>query len=191
MVCALTFDDGPDGRWTPQILDLLYDAGAHASFFLLGCKIAGDEALIHRIRDEGHDIGVHGWSHQHLPALTEQQIETDLWLTTVALRDTLGEYPTLWRAPYLDTDCRSLDIAANMGLTHVGCDVIVGDWAEVDAQVIAQNVLSDLKDGDVVLLHDGIPPDGGSGIDSRQPTVDAVALLLDTPGVTWCRVSDL
>ncbi len=76
-------------------------------------------------------------------------------------------------------------------MTHVGADVIPGDWTNIDAQQIAQRSLDGLKDGDILLLHDSYPPDGGSGTQDRQPTVDALALLLDTPGVTWVRVSDL
>jgi hypothetical protein len=76
-------------------------------------------------------------------------------------------------------------------MRHVGCDIITGDWNSSDPQLIAMAALSSLRDGSIVLLHDGIPPDGGSGTDSRQPTVDAVALLLETPGVTWCSVGEL
>lgn len=191
MICSLTFDDGCDGRWTPQILDLLYDAQAHATFFVLGCKVAGNEALLRRMVDEGHEVGNHGWSHQHLPTLTTEQLETDLRTTSQAIHAAIDEWPSLWRAPYLDLGLREDGVALGLGLTHAGCDVIPGDWALTDPQQIAQNVLSNLKDGDIVLLHDGVPPDGGTGTQDRQPTVDALALLLDTPGVTWVRVSDL
>ncbi len=191
MVCAMSIDDGPDGRWTPQILDLLYDAGAHATFFVLGAHIGGNEPLLQRMVDEGHEVGNHGWSHQHLPTLTTEQLETDLRTTSQAIHGVLDEWPTLWRAPYLDRGPREDGVALGLGLTHVGCDVIPADWTNIDAQQIAQRSLDGLRNGGILLLHDGIPPDGGSGTQDRQPTCDALALLLDTPGVQWVKVSDL
>ncbi len=191
MIAALSFDDGPDGRWTPQILDLLYDAGTHATFFVLGAHIAGNEALLQRMIDEGHEVGNHGWSHRHLPRLSDDEVRSELDRTDRAIGDVIDEEPLIWRAPYLDVDERLELIAADLFMRHIGCDVIPGDWNLSDPQQIAQNVLSELKDGDIVLLHDGIPPDGGSGTDSRQPTCDALALLLETPGISWCSVSEL
>ncbi len=192
MVCALTFDDGPS-QWTAPILDLLAEHEAHATFFLTGQRILGNEKLLYRMQDEGHEIGNHTWTHRHLPTLTDAEIWRELVDTAQEIADcTRGELQILhWRAPYLDVDERVTRIGRQAGAFHVGADVIPGDWNCGDAQEIAQRVLSNLSDGEVVLLHDGIPPDGGSGTKTRKPTVSAVALLLDTPDVSWCKVSDL
>jgi peptidoglycan/xylan/chitin deacetylase (PgdA/CDA1 family) len=186
----LTFDDGPS-QWTEPILDLLAEHDQHATFFVTGQHIAGNESKLRDMVADGQEIGVHGWTHKHLPLLTRAQVEDELYRTKHAILSAANVLTNLWRAPYLDTDERVNAIATTLLLGHVGADVIVGDWAETDPQVIAQRVLDGLQDGQIVLLHDGIPPDGGSGTNTRQPTVDAVALLLDTPGVTWCTVSDL
>jgi peptidoglycan/xylan/chitin deacetylase (PgdA/CDA1 family) len=190
MVCALTFDDGPS-QWTEPILDLLDEHKQFATFFVTGAHIAGNESKLREMVADGQEIGVHGWTHRHLPTLTRSQVEDELYRTHHAIGSATGVTDGLWRAPYLDTDERVNAIATTLGLTHVGADVIVGDWNETDPQVIAQRVLDGLTDGQIVLLHDGIPPDGGSGTNTRQATVDAVALLLGTPGVTWCSVGEL
>ncbi len=191
LVAALSFDDGPS-QWTAPILDLLDEHDVHATFFVVGMRVAAcDPKILVRMLDYGHEIGNHTWNHPHLPALSDIEVRMELQSTGEAIAAMCQWYPPIWRAPYLDLTEREMRLAEQYGLTHVGCDVIPGDWALTDPQQIAQNVLSDLKDGDIVLLHDGIPPAGGSGTADRQPTVDAVALLLDTPNVSWCRVSDL
>ena len=78
-----------------------------------------------------------------------------------------------------------------MGMTHVGCTVNTGDWNEPRAERIAQLVTSTLSDGAIIDLHDGLPPDGGTGTKDRQPTVDATGLILPTAGVEWVTVGDL
>lgn len=181
MTLELTFDDGPS-EWTPQILDLLAEFVVQATFFVIGQHIEGNEGILLRADYEGHAIGNHTWSHPRLtgPAMTSNTIRRELKDTSAKIADVTGTWPAAWRAPYYAADGRALSIAADLGLTrHVGSDIVPDDWMLDDAEEIARRVLRD-NDG-IVTLHDGIPPGGGSArcTSSRQPTVDAVRLILE------------
>ncbi len=176
-----TFDDGPS-EWTPQILDLLAEHNRKATFFVVGSQIEGREGILLRADFEGHAIGNHTWSHPRLtgPDVTRGKIWGELRKTSVAIEAVTGTWPRAWRAPFYATDQRVLAVARSLGLaSHIESDIIPDDWMLDDPEEIARRVL---RDGDgIVTLHDGIPPDGGSErcTASRQPTVDALRLILE------------
>lgn len=180
MTLHLTFDDGPSD-WTEPILDLLAEHHAVASFFVVGQQIAGREHLVASMADEGHTVGVHSWSHPRLTEITGTAVRRELGDTAALIADVTGQRPSVYRAPYFATNQWVDQIAGELGLTHVGADVVPDDWCKVDAEEIARIVLSEAGPGKVVCLHDGIPPDGRSEscTQSRQPTVDAVRLILE------------
>ncbi len=175
----LTWDDGPS-QWTPAILDLLYDHDVHATFFVIGQHIAGRENILRRMVDEGHRVGNHTWTHPNLTGLTNDAIRFELAYTQAAIQDACGVTVEVWRAPSYRIDDRVTAIAQSLNLEHMGSDVIPDDWMLTDPAEIAERVLR-AKPSDIVTLHDGIPPDGGSErcTDSRQPTVDALLLILE------------
>ena len=181
---TLTFDDGPS-QWTPAILDLLAKYGLHAIFFVTGDNVAGHETTLRRAHREGHELGVHGWTHRRLtdPALTDNTIRLELADTMDVIEEITDFAPTRYRAPYFAHDERVQSIAASLGLTHMGADVIPNDWLATNAEALAAKTLAKLetKPGGVICFHDGIPPDGGSThcTDSRQVTVDALWILLE------------
>lgn len=188
MRVALTFDDGPS-EWTPGLLDVLAEHQARATFFVLGFNIRVGE-LVRQIRLGGHEVGVHGFTHTRLPVAVSPRAE--LSITAELVERFTGEKPTWWRAPHLDTDDRSLRLALELGLEHVGADIDPADWVAPDPRVIADRVFTSISDGAIVLLHDGIPPDGGTGTTSRQPTVDAVRMILQgLPDTEFVTVSEL
>lgn len=182
-VCnTLTFDDGPS-IWTPQILDRLAEHGKHAMFFLVGHSMLnpGSAKIVRRIHEEGHTLGNHSWTHRRLTDLVDIDVRGELESTSELIALVTGSAPTLFRAPYFGRDDRVDAIAAELGMTHVGASCVPDDWATDDAEAVARVVLSELRPGAVVSLHDGIPPDGGSQrcTQSRQPTVEAVRLILE------------
>lgn len=181
----LTFDDGPSSEWTPQILDLLANHDVQATFFVIGCHIKGRDKILTRACADGHTIGVHAWAHPRLTDLTDDQVDYELHRTREQIYLWTGWAPRVWRAPYYAADARVLRIARSLGLEHVGADVVPDDWMLNDAAVIAERVLEATRNRvDVanVTLHDGIPPGGGSAscTQSRQPTVDALRIILET-----------
>ena len=177
----LTFDDGPS-EWTFPILDLLAEHHALATFFVVGQQIEGREHIIASIHDLGHTVGVHSWSHARLTAIPLSGARVELAKTADAIARVTGERPQVWRAPYFATDEAVDGVAAELGLVHQGADVIPDDWRLDDPEVIARIVLDEARGGEIVCLHDGIPPDGGSEhcTASRQTTVDAVRMILES-----------
>lgn len=94
-VVALTFDDGPNSRYTPQILDILYEQQAAATFFLLGEKMDGNELLIREIAASGHEIGSHTFSHPDLTALDNSEIQKEIRQTDEALKKFFRTIPSV------------------------------------------------------------------------------------------------
>jgi peptidoglycan/xylan/chitin deacetylase (PgdA/CDA1 family) len=175
----LTFDDGPS-QWTEPILDLLAEHGQTATFFVVGESIAGRGRILQRMLEEGHTIGNHTFTHARLTDLENAQVSAEFRACSAVITLACGAVPTVWRAPMFARDERIDRVAKSCKLTeHMGRDVEPHDWNIADAELIAAKVLALAEPGAVVCLHDGIPPDGGNGTSSRQPTVDAVRLILE------------
>ena len=97
---ALTFDDGPDPVWTPQLLDGLKERGVHATFFLIGKKVEGQEKLVERIYREGHLIGNHTYNHVDLSKLAKRDAKEEIEKTSNEIYKITGEYPCYLRPPF-------------------------------------------------------------------------------------------
>lgn len=147
----LTFDDGPDPRWTPQVLDVLRRHGVHAVFFQVGQNVAAYPDLVARIRSEGHLIGNHTWSHAKLTDLRNRAIGDQLDRTDAAL----GERVRCVRPPYGATDPRVAGVIDARGQRTVLWDVDPQDWAKPGADRIVRRVLGQVHDGARILMHDG------------------------------------
>ncbi|MBM3662325.1 MAG: polysaccharide deacetylase family protein [Actinobacteria bacterium] len=96
---SLTFDDGPDPLFTPRVLDALREAGARATFFMMGTMLERHPDLGRRVVDEGHEVGNHTWSHENLAFLDEVDIRSQLERAHAASTDTLGVTPRWFRPP--------------------------------------------------------------------------------------------
>lgn len=155
-VVALTFDDGPEARYTLQLLDVLYEQQVPATFFLVGEQIPGNELIVKEMAASGHEIGSHTNSHTNLNLLTQAQAREDLeqmqkeldkalgWHAEVKyLRPPYGEYPD-W-----------METAGDLNLALWTLDSL--DWQTPKADAIYQQILSKAKDGDVIVLHDNNP----------------------------------
>lgn len=149
---ALTFDDGPDPRWTPRILDILAAADARATFFVLRDHVLAHPELVRRAADAGHEIGVHGADHWDMTRLTSAQLDRSLADTKRAVADLVGREPVLMRPPYGRFDAPVLHAARSHGLQLI----LWSDWlpgrnsASASAALLAQ-----LTPGAVILCHDG------------------------------------
>lgn len=193
---ALTFDDGPDGRWTPMILDTLASRHVKATFFVIGVNVDAHIPLVRRIYREGHLIGNHTYTHPNLartsPFVTRLEIDANQRLIEAAL----DRRSLFFRSPYLgDADPTTVDelgpvaVASARGYITVGLRVDGEDWQPISKEQIIRNVLDGLnpKDtGNVVLLHDS----GGD----RYQTVRALGPLIDSiraRGDTLVLLSDL
>ncbi len=173
---ALTFDDGPDPEWTPRLLDVLSGAGARATFFPIASRAAAHPQLIDRIVADGHQVGLH--CHEHVRH-SERSIEWCRRDTGRALRllRSVGVRPTLWRTPWGDTAPWSAQVAEENQLRIVGWTVDTHDWRGDTAEQMLRATKDDLRDGAIVLAHDGIGP-GSRRADPRE-TIEYAALVAE------------
>ncbi len=175
---ALTFDDGPDPKWTPRVLDLLKAAHVKAAFFLVGVNAERYPGLVRRIVAEGHTIGNHTYYHPNLGECWPEHIRLELNATQLLLETITGRSTTLFRPPYAaDTspggvsELLPLEIAQELNYLVVLENIDPQDWARPGADVILQRVKQQRRDGNIILLHDG----GGD----RAQTIAALPRILD------------
>ncbi len=169
----LSFDDGPDARWTPLILDLLAQAQARATFFVIGCLAVQHQALLRRIAAGGHTLGNHSWSHRHpwtlLPASARREVRDG----AAAIADITGASPLFFRPPHGRLRHCMQDEAERGGQTLVLWDRSAIDWGPLgQASGIAQR-LGAVRAGDTVLMHDG-----GRGINRPDELVQVLPAFL-------------
>ncbi|GAA0504790.1 bi-functional transferase/deacetylase [Paractinoplanes deccanensis] len=174
---VLTFDDGPDPRWTPRILDVLRRHGAHATFFVLGTQVVRNPALSRRIVDEGHDIGVHTFTHPRVTALPAWLRRLEHAASQGAIAYHTGRSTTLYRPPYSsmpgalgDSDMPVLRETARQGYVTVLNTLDSQDWQRPGADTIVRLSTPGSGAGAVVLMHDA----GGD----RSQTVAALDRLI-------------
>jgi len=151
---ALTFDDGPRRGTTDLLLDGLRERGASATFFLVGEQIQGNEDLVMRMKNEGHQAGNHTWSHMRLEGISRNEILHEVERTEELLERLLGEYDSWLRPPYGSVSADSEDL---IRIPMIKWSVDPRDWESRDKEKIVQAVLQDAKPNSIVLLHDIYP----------------------------------
>lgn len=178
---ALTFDDGPDAVFTPQILDILKERGARATFYMIGSKVMNDPGIARRALAEGHDVGNHSFLHPNLFQSSAERIAAELTATQRAFESELGVRSVLFRPPYAMTGYDYLEgvpalysEATRLGYLFGGLDIDAFDYFVWTGDQLAQRVIDDVRDGNgqVVLLHDS----GGD----RRGTIEALPKIIDT-----------
>jgi peptidoglycan/xylan/chitin deacetylase (PgdA/CDA1 family) len=149
---ALTFDDGPSGKYTRALLDGLYDRGAKATFLLCGYRIKDYPDLAQRMLEEGHEIGHHGYSHDYMKGMSRRQIAQELMDTENLLPE--GCHPAFLRPPGGLTGDAVQQVAQARGLAILHWSVDPHDWEIHSKASIEKAVLEQVHDGDIILLHD-------------------------------------
>ena len=149
---ALTFDDGPSGKYTRALLDGLYDRGAKATFLLCGYRMVNYPDITQRIFEEGHEIGYHGYSHDSMLSMSRRTIGAELMDTEALLPE--GCKPVFLRPPGGFSSDPVVEVAKARGMPILKWSVDPRDWATDDASAIETAVLNRIRDGDIVLLHD-------------------------------------
>lgn len=167
---ALTFDDGPDPVFTPQVLATLERYGVHATFFCLGSLVQEYPAVVQQAFQQGNQIGNHSWNHPRLTTLSSDGIRWQLRSTSTVIYQTTGEMPRLFRPPYGATNGIVSGIADQLGLVQVEWTVNPGDWQRPGVPVLVRTVLSEARPGSIILMHDG----GGD----RSQTVQALPQII-------------
>ncbi|MBP3412206.1 MAG: polysaccharide deacetylase family protein [Oscillospiraceae bacterium] len=151
---ALTFDDGPSGHYTTELLDGLKARGIKASFFLCGYRIEQFPNLTRRIAEEGHEIGTHSDAHRFFNEMSPTEICEDLSRSVEKLQSITGHRPALLRPPGGIYDMQVLRNTACADLPVILWSVDPDDWCCSNSETIAKRVTDRAKNGDVILMHD-------------------------------------
>jgi peptidoglycan/xylan/chitin deacetylase (PgdA/CDA1 family) len=173
---ALTFDDGPDPEWTPQVLDALGRLGMRATFFLVGERAARHPGLVARIVAEGHEAGSHSWDHPSLPELAPAAVAEQIARTRAALGAADAH---LMRPPYGHQSLATWRQARAAGYRVVMWNVAGGDWRADDGETLAARIAAAAGPGAIVLLHDSLYTWEKPEFRDRGPTIAALGILAE------------
>jgi peptidoglycan/xylan/chitin deacetylase (PgdA/CDA1 family) len=187
---AISFDDGPDPKWTPLILDILKRYNVKGTFFMIGDEAQDNVSVMQRVYREGHEIGNHTYTHPDISEISNRAIDLQLNLTERLFAAKLGVQPVYFRPPYsIDQEPDTNDQAApvdriqhKLGYVIVGDKIDTNDWDEhprKSPQEIVDSVFEQMNEaqvktwmkGSIILMHDG----GGD----RSATVAALPKLIE------------
>lgn len=163
---ALTFDDGPHEKYTPMLLDGLKERNVSASFFLMGKNAEAYPEIVKRIKEEGHVIGNHSYSHVQLNAMEELEACKEMTKANEVIKKITGEAPNYVRPPF-GAWSNNLECITNMLVVLWDVDPL--DWQCQNKDLVVKRVVSNVEEGDIILLHD-----------SYQSTVEATFEIIDT-----------
>lgn len=179
----LTFDDGPDSRWTPKVLDILKKYNVHAAFFMVGLQMEKNLPLVRKVYNAGNFIGNHTFTHRNIATSSPERNEVELRLTRLLLKCITGHSTILFRAPYnADSDPSGADELLPLVVAHqqhyldIGEAIDPNDWQPgITADQIYDRVMKGVEQGygHIILLHDA----GGT---TRVPTLEALPRIIST-----------
>ncbi|MBV9446457.1 MAG: polysaccharide deacetylase family protein [Streptosporangiaceae bacterium] len=167
---ALTIDDGPSARYTPQVLRLLARYHVTATFSMIGIQVAADPALVREVVAAGHLISNHTWRHQNMAWLSPAAAIAAMDQATEAIHHATGNVPAYYRAPYGVWTATSLRHCQRTGMTPLSWSVDPRDWSRPGVPAIVSNIMRNTRTGSIILEHDG----GGD----RSETVAALGIVI-------------
>lgn len=153
---ALTFDDGPNGQVTTRIMTALEKVNGRGTFFLVGSRVSGGGEVVRKMAENGHEIGNHSYSHKNFSKSSVSVIQSEVAGTQNAVAVALGNndafaVPALARIPY---GANNSNVGKAVGMPMIQWSVDTKDWSTKNASKTASAILSTVKDGDIVLMHD-------------------------------------
>lgn len=151
---AITFDDGPHRVYTEELLDGLKERNVVATFFVIGINIVENETLVQRMKDEGHLIGNHTYSHVELSELESGKQEEEILRTNQIIKEITGEDVEYIRPPFGCYDREQATEGMLEGMFVTLWDIDPRDWCVMDKNQVVQSVVNSVEDGDIILLHD-------------------------------------
>jgi peptidoglycan/xylan/chitin deacetylase (PgdA/CDA1 family) len=171
-VVALTFDDGPDPNFTPQVLDVLSRYQVPATFFMIGWEAAASPDLVKRIADGGNGVGSHTWSHVDLTRQSDATLAVQVDRTKALLSSETGRTVSCLRPPQGHQNPGLVHRLSERGVTTVLWSADTRDWTRPGTETIVQRALLKLSPGTIILMHDG----GGD----RSQTVEALPRIIQS-----------
>lgn len=167
---SLTFDDGPNPKYTPQVLALLDKFGARGTFFMVGTNVSQYPLLVQQAVTSGNEVAAHSMTHPYPDDLSDSELDYEITASVTMLRETSGTSVGYFRPPYGRRNYVYTQRAPELDVKIIYWTVDPRDWSGISADTIAERVLDKLQPGSIVLMHDG----GGN----RQETVDALEIIL-------------
>ena len=183
---ALTFDDGPHPIYTDKILDVLERYDIKATFFAIGINAENYPAPLLRAHKEGHEIGNHTYNHKNLRNMKYEDMHREVTSATEKIYDLIDYGVNLIRPPQGAMSAQFLSLAEELGYRIVLWDVDTRDWAGESAEKMAQNILENTDNGDIILLHDY-----HLHAENTIRTLETVIPLLLERGFRFVTVSEL
>ncbi|MDV6378100.1 polysaccharide deacetylase family protein [Sporosarcina sp. GW1-11] len=177
---ALTFDDGPDPRFTKKVLETLQKYNVKATFFMLGNRVEEYPNIAKAVAEAGHEIGNHSWNHPPLTRLTDEELHDEVQSTEDIILQATGQHATVFRPPYGAVNQR---VRESSKLPVVLWNVDTLDWEHLDPDKLLENIEADVKHDSIVLMHD-IHKSTAEGL-------DAVLEFLQAQGYTFATVSEM
>jgi len=180
---ALTFDDGPDPRWTPRVRDVLARHGARATFFMLKRPLARENGLARELAAAGHELAAHGDWHVPLPFLPPPQLAREIRAAADAIGELTGRAARHYRPPFGIMFPSQAAFARRLGLEPVLGDVYPEDARNPGVERLLRRVEPRLRGGSILILHDGSAWSNGD----RAQTIEAVDRILGWAGARGLR----
>jgi len=169
-VVALTFDDGPDAKITPSVLQILKEYQVPATFFFKGNQVLKYKSLVRKVYEQGCLVASHAYSHQELSKLNRNDIDRELLATDQVIKKVIGRSPGLIRPPFGEVNGDVLAAAKANEQVVVLWSIDTLDWSQQEPQQIADNVLENIRDGDIILLHSR---------EGQEATVQALPIIIN------------
>ncbi len=167
---ALTFDDGPHPRYTPQILDILDYYGIKATFFIVGINAVNYHEALEEISRRGHEIGNHTYTHPHVAVLDADRLNSEVEKCESAIYGLTDHKTKLFRPPEGMVDSQVKNVLKNLDYKVILWDIDTLDWAHTPSEAIRDNVVKHIASGDIILMHDYIS--------YNSPTPEALKLFI-------------
>lgn len=170
MKIALTFDDGPHPKQTPMILDLLDQYGIKATFFTVGINASYYSEVLANVASRGHEIGNHTYSHPHVSEINQSILEEEIKKCEEKVYEITDRRTKLFRPPEGMIDSDVLHALQTLDYRVILWDIDTRDWAHTSPKEIADNVISKISSGDIILMHDYIG--------TNSPTYEAMQIFI-------------
>jgi len=184
---AITFDDGPNPIYTPQVLEIFANVEGKATFFMIGEQMEKNPEVVKEVAEQGHEIGNHTFSHPKLSELTPADCLAEMERNEQIIRELTGQSPVVFRPPYLDYNHDTISIVESKGYSMIGAlNLEAQDWEQPGVEHILSASRKSVRNGSILIFHDGYG--------DRSQTIQAVKKLvseLKSQGYQLLTVSEL
>ncbi|ADL06816.1 polysaccharide deacetylase family protein [Thermosediminibacter oceani] len=185
---ALTFDDGPDSVYTPQILDVLKEQNVKATFFLVGKRAELFPDVVRRMVREGHVVGNHTWSHPNIIKMNNEDMVREILRAEETLSKLTGYRPALFRSPYGSIDEARVKEIAKLNYKVIAWSVDSLDWKSLTAEQVKTNILENVREGSIILQHSA---GGGEDLSGSVAALKDVIVTLKKEGYRFVTIPEL